>query len=285
MTRLVVNADDLGLHPRLDEGIFAAHRDGLVTSTTVLATGPTAPAAIAAAAAQGLATGVHLCLTTHLGPAAPRAKVRWLAPGGRFRKNWAELVAAFGTRLIPLEEIDLEFRAQVARARELGARVDHLDTHQHLHLLPGVSGLVSRLAADEGLPLRWPKERPRLTWLRHPARAAKSALLAALSRLPQADGVLRVPAVGLFEAGSLTEERLVDLLERLGPGDVELGCHPGRDPGAIAEDPHWRYGWEAELTALCSDRARATVERLGISLCSYADLAEGAEGQFRSARA
>ena len=34
MIRLVINADDLGLHPRLDEGIFAAHTDGVVTSAT-----------------------------------------------------------------------------------------------------------------------------------------------------------------------------------------------------------------------------------------------------------
>ena len=32
MRTLVVNADDLGLHPAIDAGILRAHREGIVTS-------------------------------------------------------------------------------------------------------------------------------------------------------------------------------------------------------------------------------------------------------------
>ena len=85
--------------------------------------------------------------------------MRWLAPGGRFRRNWAELSAAWLGRLIPPEEVVLEFRAQVARVRELGADIDHLDTHQHLHLLPNMTSIVEVLAAELGVPVRWPQER------------------------------------------------------------------------------------------------------------------------------
>ncbi|MHB8876829.1 MAG: carbohydrate deacetylase, partial [Myxococcaceae bacterium] len=200
-------------------------------------------------------------------------KVRWLAPGGRFRGSWAELAGAFGAGMVPEEEVALEFRAQLSRARGLGARVDHLDAHQHLHLLPGLAGLVLRLAREEALPVRWPSETPRLSWLAHPGAAAKSALLLALSRVGSDEGVRKVPAVGIFEAGSLDETRLAGLLEGLGPGDYELGCHPGRDPGTVAEDPSWRYGWETELSALCGERARALVERRGIVLTTYGGLA------------
>ena len=90
MIQLVINADDLGLHPRIDEGILRAHAEGVVTSATVLATGPNVSDAVARARAQKLALGVHLCVTTHLQPAAPAHEVRWLAPGGRFRKDWKE---------------------------------------------------------------------------------------------------------------------------------------------------------------------------------------------------
>lgn len=273
MIRLVVNADDLGLNAQIDEGILLAHRSGLVTSTTLLVTGPLAPKAVRAANTQGLAMGVHLCLTTHLEPAAERGQVRWLAPGGRFRKDWAELTGAWVGGLIPAEEVALEFRAQLARARALGAKVDHLDAHQHLHLLPGISALVLELAREEGLPVRWPTERPRLSWLTRPGAAAKSTVLAALSRAPTADGVRKVPAVGIYESGRLDTEKLVELLEGLGPGDHELACHPGLDPGVVAEDPTWRYAWEDELAALCSASARAAVERLGIVLTNYGGLA------------
>jgi predicted glycoside hydrolase/deacetylase ChbG (UPF0249 family) len=271
--RLVVNADDLGLNAQIDEGILLGHRKGLVTSATLLATGTQAAKAVRAANTQGLAVGLHLCLTTHLEPAAERSQVRWLAPGGRFRKDWAELTRAWVGRLIPPEEVALEFRAQLSRARALGAKVDHLDAHQHLHLLPGLSPLVLDLAREEGLPVRWPAERPRLSWLWRPGAAAKSTVLAALSRAPTADGVRKVPAVGIYESGRLDLEKLTQLLEALGAGDHELACHPGLHPGVVAEDPAWHYAWEDELAALCSPSARAAVERLGIKLTTYGGLA------------
>ena len=272
MIRLVINADDLGLHPRIDEGIFAAHTDGVVTSATVLATGPTAAEAIRRAAQTKLGLGLHLCLTTHLTPAAPARDVRWLAPGGRFRRNWAELSAAWLGRLIPAEEIVTEFRAQVHRARELGADLDHLDTHQHLHLLPGMTSIVEVLAAELGLPMRWPSERPNAHWLVHPRSAMKSALLGTLSRLKESRGVTRVRALGVFESGRLNERRLLRLVSKLPDGDTEIVTHPGLEPGVVPQDPHWSYQWEQELAAVLSPRVRDAIAARGIQLVNYRQL-------------
>lgn len=272
MIRLVINADDLGLNARIDEGIFAAHIDGVVTSATVLAVGPTAADAVRRANQTKLGLGLHLCLTTHLTPAAPARDVRWLAPGGRFRGNWAELSAAWLTGLIPAEEIVTEFRAQVRRARELGAHLDHLDTHQHLHLLPGMTSLLEVLAAELGLPIRWPRERPTARWLRYPGAAMKSTLLGTLARLKRPRGVRRVRAHGIFESGRLTEQRLIRLIDRLGDGDHEIVTHPGLEPGAVPQDPTWRYDWEGELQAVLSPRVREAIARRDIQLVNYAQL-------------
>lgn len=276
MIRLVVNADDLGLHPRLDEGILRAHADGIVTSTSLLVTGRTAEKAARAAKAAGLGIGVHLCLSSHLTPAAPAREVRWLAPGSRFRKSWKDLTLAWFGGLVPVDEVRREFRAQVERARQLGVDVDHLDTHQHLHLLPGITALVEELALELRVPVRWPADRPRRSWLRSPARAAKAALLGSLGRLKPAVGVQRVRAHGVFESGVLTEARLLRLVRGLEDGDHEIMCHPGLSPGVIPEEPDWRYGWEAELGAVCSERARAAVQERGAALLTYGALARSA---------
>lgn len=272
MIRLVINADDLGLNARIDEGIFAAHTDGVVTSATVLAVGPTAADAIRRANHTKLGLGLHLCLTTHLTPAAPAREVRWLAPGGRFRSNWTELSAAWLTRLIPAEEIVTEFRAQVRRAGDLGAQIDHLDTHQHLHLLPGMTSLIEVLAAELGLPIRWPRERPTARWLRHPMAAMKSTVLGTLARVKQPRGVRRVRAHGIFESGRLNERRLLRLIDRLEDGDHEIVTHPGLEPGAVPQDPTWRYDWEGELQAVLSPRVREAIARRGIELVTYKQL-------------
>jgi predicted glycoside hydrolase/deacetylase ChbG (UPF0249 family) len=270
--RLVINADDLGLHPRIDDGIFTAHADGVVTSATLLATGPVAHEAVRRARLQKLPLGLHLCLTTHLSPAAEPRNVRWLAPGGRFRKNWAEFSAAWLSRLIPPEEIVLEFREQVQRARELGANIDHLDTHQHLHLLPGMTSLVEVLAAELGVPLRWPSERPSARWLVHPGAAAKTAALTTLAWAKQARGVQRVQAWGVFESGRMNERRLIRLIGKLGPGDHEILTHPGLAPGVVTQDPSWKYEWETELAAVLSPRVKNAIAAKGARLVSYAEL-------------
>jgi predicted glycoside hydrolase/deacetylase ChbG (UPF0249 family) len=170
------------------------------------------------------------------------------------------------------EEVDREFRAQIALARQLGAEVDHLDGHQHLHLLPGVFSVVRGIALDEKLPLRWPAEAPTLTWLSRPGPALKSLTLTALARAGRQSGLRQLPAIGLFEAGILDERRLLRLLQSLGDGDHEIGCHPGKDVGAVSVDPSWRYGWDNELRALCSPRVREEIRARAIVLCSYREL-------------
>ncbi len=58
---LIVNADDLGLSGAVNEGVFAAHEEGIVTSTSLMAGRPAAPAAAAALAEHpDLAVGLHL---------------------------------------------------------------------------------------------------------------------------------------------------------------------------------------------------------------------------------
>jgi predicted glycoside hydrolase/deacetylase ChbG (UPF0249 family) len=271
-TRLIVNADDLGLNARIDDGIFEAHRKGIVTSATLLVTGRSAQHAVRQAKEQKLPLGVHLCLTTHLSPAARPSQVRWLAPGGRFRKDWAEFARAWLVGLIPAEEVDRELRAQIDAARALGCKPDHLDSHQHLHLLPGIAPIVDRIAAEEGLPLRWPREAPRLGWVGQARAAAKSALLTGLSVAASASTSRKVRGLGIFEAGVLNEDRLLSLITNLGGGDYELGCHPGHEPDEVPEDPTWRYGWESELQALCSRRVRLALERRNIELIDYGQL-------------
>ena len=194
MIRLVVNADDLGLHPRIDEGIFRAHREGIVTSASLLVSGRTSPKAARAANDAGLPLGVHLCLTSHLTPSAAPSKVRWLAPAGRFRKDWSELAAAWIAGLIPAEEVELELAAQVDRAREQSVAPDHLDVHQHVHLLPGLARIVEALAQKLSLPLRWPAELPRPTWLRKPGALAKTFVLGTLGLVRPERGARRVKA-------------------------------------------------------------------------------------------
>ena len=269
--RLVVNADDLGLHPDIDAGILRAHREGILTSASVLVKGTHAEVAVRRAREQGLALGVHLCLSTRLPPAA--SEVETVAPDGRMRATWAGFAAAWLARRVRGAEVAREWRAQVRCARELGFEPDHLDVHQHLHLLPGLGGIVRELSAETRLAVRWPRERPTRAWVRSPGAMTKSLLLGALAGLPFRAPRRSLPAMGVFESGALDEQALLGLIDRLEEGDHELVCHPGGAEGIpVPEDPGWRYGWRQELTALCSPAVRERVRARRIELTTWGAL-------------
>lgn len=269
MTKLIVNADDLGMHPAIDRGILEAHAEGVLTSTTVLVTGRTARAAVQEAQNQGLAMGVHLAAVTRLAPAADPAAVRSLAPGGFFRASWLHFLGDIARGRISLEELRLEWEAQIERAADLGFKPDHLDTHQHLHLLPGIQRIIVDLAHKHGLPVRVPTARMLRRW---PSLTnAKVIMLSALGlglriRVPHT-----VPMVGIDLAGGLDEAQFIALLDRLPSGVSELGCHPGKHPGVVPEDPLWAYDWERELRCLTSQRVKDALAERRIGLTTYAE--------------
>jgi predicted glycoside hydrolase/deacetylase ChbG (UPF0249 family) len=242
--RLIVNADDFGLTEGVTRGILRASRDGLVTSATVLANLP--PALDAEAVATGLGLGLHLNLTWGP-PVSPAGTVPSLVgPDGRFVRDLATL----SQRARP-DEVRREAEAQLeAFTRRFGRAPTHIDSHHHVHRLPGVMEAVLDVVVGARLPLRSQDAGFREGLRRH-----------------------GVPTPDHFVGGDdpapyWTLERLLDQLASLPLGLTELMCHPGHFDDALA---YSRYGRprEVELQALCEPEARATVERLDIRLCHF----------------
>jgi predicted glycoside hydrolase/deacetylase ChbG (UPF0249 family) len=263
--RLIVNADDFGIAAAVNHGIVDAFDRGIVTSTSLMATGAAFEHAVALARSRpALAVGVHLVLTEH------RPLVR---PDGRFTPHLKQLLAKHlrgGTRL---PEVRLELDAQIRRVREAGIAVSHLDGHQHAHVLPGVAQIVAELAAQHGIgAVRYPAERLRSYMLRSrhqaPRLAEQTALrmfcaLSPLKRLRRSDEF-----VGFYFGGRLDETNLATVLDGLpNSGTIELMCHPGGED--MQGDAGWRYSWAAERDALTSPRIRALVAARGMQLISH----------------
>jgi chitin disaccharide deacetylase len=135
---LVVNADDLGLSTAVNEGVFEAHRRGLVTSASLMVRQGAAPAAAAEAAAHPeLAIGLHIDLG------------QWDYANG----EWNQAYLRCDTD--DPGAVEAECRAQLARFRALlGRDPTHLDSHQHVHESEPVRGVAEALAAELGVPLR-----------------------------------------------------------------------------------------------------------------------------------
>ena len=274
--RLVVNADDFGQSPAISRGILRAHRDGIVTSASLLGNCDDLPGARALLAeAPQLGIGVHLALSGGR-PVAPADRVRsLLGPDGAFAPRGQDFIAAWMKGRIVPAEVERELDAQVARVREAGIAVDHLDTHHHLGFLPVVGRAVEAVARRHGIAgIRSAVERPTLAWVTDPRRGIEAGLLTGLAWLTRRQlGARRhgPQSWGYVESGHLDEIRILEIIGRLGPGLHEIICHPGEEDAAAGEHPP-RYQRTAELASLTSAKVRRGITQRGVALCRWGDL-------------
>lgn len=243
---LIVNADDLGRTEGINEGIFAAHEQGLVTSATLMVA---CPAAEAAAARLGryprLGVGLHVQLTGGV-PLAPRTQIPSLVDADGRLPRWPE-----GLREARGEEIFVEVCLQLARFRALtGRSPTHLDSHHHSHREPGVLAAVIEVARQEGLPVR------------NAGPGVAEELRRAGLRTPDA-------FVDRFFGDQARAEVLRQILGELGPGVTELMCHPGRVDEGLRAESTYAAERERELELLTDPEVMSLVEDLEIRLAHF----------------
>jgi len=145
MKRLIVNADDFALTESVNRGIIAAHRDGILTSASLLANGTAFEQAIASSQhVPQLSVGVHLNISEGT-PVTPAAHISTIVDGrGEFYLKPFHLWVRILKRQINLDHIYTECRAQICKVFEAGIGPTHLDGHLHIHILPQLSQVITR---------------------------------------------------------------------------------------------------------------------------------------------
>jgi len=273
LIRLIVNADDLGSGAATDRGIFRAFREGIVTSASLLATGPSCVEAAREALAAGLPVGIHL----NLCEGRPlTGAIRGLTTAAGEFPGKAVTRRRLATGAADAHDLHSELAAQVERLLALGLRPDHLDTHQHTFLFPVVAAATLAVAGRFGIAaarLPQPAEPEMLDpdgglgeeLALYRRLAPTAARLLANSSLATPGGLW-----GMSYLNRLDEAALANILRALPSGTWELMTHPGgRDPSAPFAGPER----ETEVTALTSPNVRALVGDLGIELTTFGGLA------------
>lgn len=160
---LIVNADDLGIHPDINAGILSAYRKGILTSCTMLVTTAYLEETVRDyVRPRALPIGIHLSLT--LGRAvAPASEVPDLIDDERNLKlSAASLLlnsyrTAAGQAL--LRQMRRELEAQLGCARDCGLQPTHADSHQHVHMNPAIFALLEEILPRFGVHrLRYTRE-------------------------------------------------------------------------------------------------------------------------------
>lgn len=264
---LVVTADDFGLTDGVCRAIIAAHRDGIVTATSVLAVGRSFEyGASLLRDAPSLAVGAHLAMVGEDAPLLSAREIPTLVDKrGHLPLSYRTVVARGAARRIDPDDVRREFAAQLERITAAGLPVTHLDTHQHTHLWPAVGRVVAQLARDANIPA------VRRPWsgVRGPTGIAVRALSRRLAAMLSRNGLRSTELYGgLDEAGSLDraalERILRSALER-GVRSVEVNTHPGEPDDVELSRFDWGgYQWGAEWAMLRDPGTAALVQELGL---------------------
>jgi chitin disaccharide deacetylase len=287
MKQLILNADDFGLTRGVNEGIIRAHRDGILTSATLMACGDAFANAVDLAKANPrLGIGCHLVLVGGIA-VAPLDEIPTLADkGGRLPESLGAFVTRLSSGRIRMKEIERELRAQIQKIRDAGIEPTHLDTHKHTHAHPAVMEALGRVAQEFGITrVRKPMEDLRDSW--ESSRGEGSviskelfAAAAARAAAPLFHSVarkygLRSPDyfLGLAMTGHLGPQALRRMIGRVREGSSEIMVHPGICDSDLQKlETRLLQQRSAEMEALVDPAVKSAVEERGIRLITYGDL-------------
>jgi hopanoid biosynthesis associated protein HpnK len=263
--RLILTADDFGLHSAVNEGIERAHREGLLTAASLMMGEAGVEEAVRIARSNpGLAVGLHLTLTDGQ-PVLPPAQIPSLVQeNGRLRDDMHALGVLLAFSPAARAELYAEVQAQMARFAETGLVCDHVNAHKHYHLHPQIAAALMQAAAGAGVRcLRLPHEPQSIRRAADPTgdRVAEWVLgpWCGVLRKRAANWNLRAPdrVFGLSWSGHFTAARLNALIPRLPGGVTELYFHPAARDGFGGGGAG--YAHVAELAALTDPAAMAAL--------------------------
>jgi hopanoid biosynthesis associated protein HpnK len=287
---LIVNADDFGYTTGVNRAIVEAHVHGIVTSSTLMATG----SAFADAVAQAkqfpqLSIGCHVVLIDGE-PVLGAARLPSIALTKSGSNSFHDGLKSFAFRALTgrfsSDEIQAEVTAQIQKIQSAGITVSHLDSHKHTHLFPAVLQPVLRAARSCGVrairnpfgPRRPLKSadllsRPGL-WTRYAEMKVLSALAGKFSDAVGKEGFVTPDGtLGVEVTGSLDEKLFRAIAEIIPEGTWEFVCHPGyNDADLQRANTRLRSSRETELRVLTVPEARQLLAEQDISLISYREL-------------
>ncbi len=269
--RLIVNADDFGLSATVNQAVVMAHRDGILTTASLMVNEPGFEEAVALAKQNPrLGVGLHLTLSHGHSALRPGEIPGLVNERGEFSNRAVAMGMRYFMRRNLREELRREIEAQFKKFKATGLPLDHVNGHLHFHLHPTVFSILMETNSGFGIG------RMRLTrdpfWLNAGLapghwcyRASHAFIYARLSgragRVMERRGIRHTRRVfGLLQNARVDEAYVMGLLSRLPGGDSELYSHPSLDE------------FKNEFDALVSPRVKTAVREQSIELIRYQDL-------------
>lgn len=285
MRQLIVTADDFGLSTAVNEAIERGHREGILSTTSLMVAAPaTSDAVERARRTPSLRVGLHVVLVNGR-PALPSQQVPLLVDErGMFETDLFRAGVRYFFMPGIRKQLEAEIRAQFAAFAATGLPLDHVNAQNHLHVHPTVLSLILKVGREYGVrAIRIPCEPFWPSWrAMHTHAAARFAnwafLLPWLSlmrlRLRLAGIAANDYVFGMIDTGHMTPQRVRKYLANLPEGISELYVHPATHTWPEAFPPD--YDFAGEFAALVDPQAIAYVRSSGVRATTFSELAAAA---------
>jgi hopanoid biosynthesis associated protein HpnK len=280
--RLIVNADDFGMSEEVNHAIIRAHKEGVLTSTSLMVTGAAFEGAVKLARENPrLATGIHIVTVVGRSVLSHVEIPSLVDREGNFSNHptAAGLKYFFSPRA--RRELKKEIAAQFDKFHSTGLRLSHIDGHLHLHVHPVIFNAALQLGLKYGARrMRVPEEERHLALGFDRENALQKMIHALLfgglgrymKRKLKARG-FTVPerVYGNLQSGRMNEQYFLYALDNLSAATNEIYFHPAVYPARRSLTADERQCF-VEFQALTSDRVKERLDELGIRLSNYFDL-------------
>lgn len=267
MKALIINADDLGLSDSVNSAIGLLYDSSAITGSSIMPVGRRFDGAVSMLKDKGVKDpGVHIAFTSGAEPVT----------GGVAFSGYPALMARYFFGQLDLSWVRGEIRAQINKVLEQGFEPTHLDSHEHVHMLPGIFDIVLDAAREFNIPyVRVPVERSFVRGedltlkdlLRHCAlRVFAGRARAAFSE----KGLLSCDSfLGHFHAGRINTRTLEFFARNIEDGITELAVHPAVMSRELMEDSPWHRNGQIEMEAIMSPEWKEELEKRGIDLITH----------------
>lgn len=281
---IIINADDFGRHAEINRAVEEGLVHGCLRSATVMPGGAAFAGAIDIARRhEELGLGVHFTLVDGHPILPPEEIPSLVGSEGDFLPDHTALLKRYLKGGVNLEEVRRELAAQLQKIEATGISISHVDSHQHMHTLPGIIDIVLDLAARAGIrAVRTPR-----TPLFAGAFGGLGQLvgrlgLSTLARLAACKahrrGLLTPDNfAGIVAGEAVSEGELLHLIAHLPQGTTEVMMHPGMKNDVLQEDSGWQHDFEAELAAILSPRVGEALRKAEVEPVNFRHLSCTAE--------
>lgn len=277
--QLLVNADDFGRHVLINRAVAECVEHGCLRSATLMPGGKAFDDAVDTARAHpALGVGIHFTLVNGF-PVCPPEDIPSLVTGdGVFYDNHMQFVKRFLAGRIRMEDVRRELAAQAAKMERTGLALTHVDSHQHMHVLPGIFDAVLDAAAALHLDaVRIPRT-PLFTGsfggLGQLVGRLGLFTLAEIAGREAARRGFRTPDhfAGIVAGEAVDESCFRSIVEHLKPGATEVMMHPGTNTAVLKKACLWDHDFEAESNATLSPAIAALLREKQVQIINFRDL-------------